>query len=162
MSLFGLLTGVAVFWLVLRFFLGLPPDWEPLGTRKFWGMLDYTLGFLHLMRPKLFFLHFFIRLNVLFSFVFCGLRFFGKQVCCCIWRPSYFTSQVWPKLHLPPASAHNQLLLLRSLARLWTWWSTRRKKKGRESWLIVWGRERFRGRRSYKLQQHRPKTCPVE
>jgi hypothetical protein len=34
-SLFELVTGVAVFWLVRRFFLGLPPDWEPVGTRKF-------------------------------------------------------------------------------------------------------------------------------
>ena len=39
MSVLGLETGVAVFWLVLRFFFGLPPDWEPLGTLKFCGMM---------------------------------------------------------------------------------------------------------------------------
>ena len=40
MSVLGLETGVAVFWLVRRFFLGLPPDWEPLGTLKFCGMVQ--------------------------------------------------------------------------------------------------------------------------
>ena len=43
MSLLGLETGVAVFWLVLLFFLGLPPAWEPLGTLKFCGILAHTL-----------------------------------------------------------------------------------------------------------------------
>ena len=34
-----LFTGVAVFWLVLLFFLGLPPAWDPLGTLKFCGIM---------------------------------------------------------------------------------------------------------------------------
>jgi len=36
----GLGIGVAVFWLVRRFFFGLPPDWDPVGTLKLPILLD--------------------------------------------------------------------------------------------------------------------------